>query len=87
MSSTTTDATVSLHPLDPLTAIEVERAWEVVRAQQAPGPRARVVFIALHEPAKKVVLGHRAGDAVERAAFIVLVDNATGRAYEAVVSL
>ena len=62
MSSTATDAIASLHPLDPLTASEVERAWEIVRAQQAPGPRTRVVFIMLHEPAKKVVLGHRAGD-------------------------
>ena len=87
MSSTTTDAIASLHPLDPLTASEVERAWEIVRAQQAPGPRTRVVFIMLHEPAKKVVLGHRAGDPVERSAFVVLVDSAAGRTYEAVVSL
>jgi primary-amine oxidase len=87
MSGTTTDAIASLHPLDPLTASEVERAWEIVRAQQAPGPRTRVVFIMLHEPAKKVVLGHRAGDHVERSAFVVLVDSAAGRTYEAVVSL
>ena len=87
MSSTTTDAIASLHPLDPLTASEVERAWEIVRAQQAPGPRTRVVFIMLHEPAKKVVLGHRTGDHVERSAFVVLVDSAAGRTYEAVVSL
>ena len=87
MSSTATDAIASLHPLDPLTASEVERAWEIVRAQQAPGPRTRVVFIMLHEPAKKVVLGHRAGDPVERSAFVVLVDSAAGRTYEAVVSL
>src|SRR5262245_63950407 len=87
MPSTETDASVSLHPLDPLTAAEVERAWEILRAQHAPGPRARVVFIMLHEPPKKVVLGHRAGDDVERAAFVVVVDGATGRAHEAVVSL
>ena len=41
----------------------------------------------LHEPAKKVVLGHRAGDHVERSAFVVLVDSAAGRTYEAMVSL
>ena len=39
MSPTTTEAIASLHPLDPLTADEVERAWEIVRAQHAPGPR------------------------------------------------
>ena len=62
MASTTTQATVSIHPLDPLSAAEIERAWEIVRTEHAPGPRIRVVFIMLHEPAKKVVLEHRPGD-------------------------
>jgi primary-amine oxidase len=81
------EAAVSLHPLDPLSATEIERVWEIVRTERAPGPRVRVIFIMLHEPAKKVVLAHRPGDAVERAAFVVLVDSAAGRTYEAVVSL
>jgi primary-amine oxidase len=34
-----------------------------------------------------VVLAHRPGDAVERAAFVVLVDSGPGQTYEAVVSL
>jgi primary-amine oxidase len=77
----------AIHPLDPLSAVEIERAWEIVRAERAPEPRIRVIFIMLHEPAKKVVLAHRPGDAVERAAFVVLVDSAAGKTYEAVVSL
>ena len=77
----------TVHPLDPLSAAEIERAWEIVRAERAPGPRVRVIFIMLHEPAKKVVLAHRPGDAVERAAFVVLVDSEAGKTYEAVVSL
>ncbi|HEX4994485.1 MAG TPA: primary-amine oxidase [Methylomirabilota bacterium] len=77
----------TVHPLDPLSAAEIEHAWEIVRAERAPGPRVRVIFIMLHEPAKKVVLAHRPGDAVERAAFVVLVDSAAGKTYEAVVSL
>ncbi len=34
-----------------------------------------------------MVLAHRPGDAVERAAFVVLVDSGPGQTYEAVVSL
>ena len=78
---------MAVHPLDPLSAAEIERAWEIVRAERSPGPKSRVIFITLNEPDKKVVLEHRPGDAVERAAFVVLVDGATGRTHEAVVSL
>jgi primary-amine oxidase len=87
MASTTTETTVSVHPLDPLSAAEIARAWEIVRAERSLGTRVRVIFLMLHEPAKKVVLQHRPGGAVERAAFVVLVDSATGMTYEAVVSV
>ena len=87
MSATTTTMTATAHPLDPLDATEIERAWQILSAERAPGPKSRVIFIVLHEPDKKVVLGHRPGDRVERAAFVVFVDSATGRTYEAVVSL
>jgi primary-amine oxidase len=78
---------MSAHPLDPLSAAEIARAWEIVGMEHALGPRVRVIFVMLHEPAKKVVLQHRPGDAVERAAFVVLVDSAAGKTYEAVVSV
>ncbi|MEX2222038.1 MAG: primary-amine oxidase [Candidatus Rokuibacteriota bacterium] len=87
MASTTTETAVSAHPLDPLSAAEIERAWEIVRAERALGPRVRAIFIMLHEPAKKVVLEHRPGDPVERAASVVLVDSAAGKTYEAIVSV
>jgi primary-amine oxidase len=83
MTSTTTS---TVHPLDPLSAVEIERAWEIVQGARAR-PRVRVIFIMLHEPGKKVVLAHRPGDAVERAAFVVLVDSGPAKTYEAVVSL
>src|SRR2546423_12691131 len=41
----------------------------------------------LDEPAKKVVLEHRPGQSFPRRAFLVLLDNATGTGYEAVVDL
>ena len=87
MASTTTETTASVHPLDPLSAAEITRAWEIVRTQRPLGPQVRVIFVMLHEPAKKVVLQHRPGEEVERAAFVVLVDSATGKTYEAVVSV
>ena len=77
----------TVHPLDPLSAAEIERAWEIVRTERVLGPRVRVIFIMLQEPDKKIVLAHRPGDAVERAAFVVLVDSGPGKTYEAVVSL
>mgnify|MGYP001108210756 CR=1 FL=1 len=55
MASTTSVETATVHPLDPLGAGEIERAWQIVCEQRALGPRTRVVFIMLHEPAKKVV--------------------------------
>ena len=87
MALSATEAPPSIHPLDPLSAAEIERAWEIVRGERALGPRVRVIFVMLHEPAKKVVLEHRPGDPVDRAAFVVLIDSAAGKTYEAIVSL
>jgi primary-amine oxidase len=77
----------TMHPLDPLTADEIASAWDIVRTQQELGPRTRAVWIVLDEPPKDVVLGHRTGDAVDRASFVVAMDSAAGRTYEATVSL
>ena len=88
MASTTAVASVrATHPLDPLTAQEITGAWEILRSQKTLGPRIRVVSIALQEPPKEAVLAHRPGDALERAAAVVLMDTAQAKTYEAVVSL
>ena len=87
MAATANEVTASAHPLDPLSAGEVDRAWAILREERRLGPTARAIFIMLDEPAKKVVLAHRPGDAVERAASVVLIETAAGRTYEAVVSL
>lgn len=86
-STAAADRVRAAHPLDPLTAEEIVGAWEIVRRDRAPGPRTRVVSIALQEPPKEVVLGHRPGDPVDRTAAIVLMDTAEGKTYEAAVSL
>jgi primary-amine oxidase len=88
MATVTSDPRAgTAHPLDPLDADEITRAWGLIQAEQAPGPRMRVISMALHEPAKDQVLSYRSGDPVERQAFAILLDNASRTTYEAVVSL
>ena len=83
----TASVLVHPHPLDPLTADEIERAWDIARESRSLGADVRAVFVMLHEPDKKVVLAHRPGDAVDRCAFAVLLDRAAGATWEAVISL
>ena len=75
------------HPLDPLTADEIIAAVSVLKSQRALGPRVRFETVTLEEPAKEIALGHKNGDPIERAAFIVTLDNDTASTYEAVVSI
>ena len=75
------------HPLDPLTADEVARAWSLVRTHDGFGPRVRVISVALAEPLRAALSGPGADHPVERAAFVVLMDRDARKAYEAVVSL
>src|ERR1051326_3708546 len=76
------------HPLDPLTAEEIGRATDLIRADRNLGlERVRFVSVNLHEPPKAKVLAFRPGDAFEREAFVILMDNREGKTYEAIVSL
>ena len=75
------------HPLDPLTASEIESAVAVLRSQQSLGAKVRFESIVLNEPPKDIVLNFNGTDATGREAFIVLFENDTGATYEAVVSL
>ena len=75
------------HPLDQLSADEVESAATILRESDPAFAGARFVSIALDEPAKEQVLAHTDGGAVDRRAFLVVRDSAERRTYEAVVSL
>jgi primary-amine oxidase len=81
------DPTRVAHPLEPLTADEVTAAVAILRRERQLGERVRFMTVTLREPPKQAVLDLRPGDTLERAAFVVLLDNADGRTYEAVVSL
>lgn len=75
------------HPLEPLTAEEVAAAVAIVRAEKQVGDTFRFPCVTLHEPPKSVVLSFQVGEPVAREAFLILLDNASGKTYEAIVSL
>ena len=76
-----------VHPLEPLSKAEVEAVVEVVKRDTRTTGTSRFVSIMLNEPAKDAVVSYEPGYRVEREAFVVLLDNATGQCVEAVVSL
>jgi primary-amine oxidase len=76
-----------LHPLEPLSAEEIVIAVATVRAQKNVGKQWRFPTVVLKEPAKEVVLNFTPGDSIKREAFLILLDNETGKTYEAVVDL
>jgi primary-amine oxidase len=86
MTATFTKTAIQ-HPLEPLTAGEVAAAVALVRACQNLGNSFRFPCVTLHEPPKAEVLAFQKGNPVQRQAFLILLDNATGSTYEAIVSL
>ncbi len=82
-----TKKTALHHPLEPLTAEELGAAVALVREKRQLSDKVRFVSITLHEPSKNVVLNYKNGDRVPREAFIKLLDNTDGAAYEAIVNL
>lgn len=75
------------HPLDPLTAAEIQTAARVL-GEDARFPAGTLFStIVLQEPAKAEVLSWQPGAAVQRHAFAVLLDRRGKRTLEAVVDL
>src|ERR1700678_559383 len=75
------------HPLDPLSAQEIARAVEILRAQRELADTVRFSTVELHEPSKSDVLDWPLAGSVEREAFAIVMDRADGAVHEAVVSL
>ena len=75
------------HPLDPLEPDEIRAAVDTVRKEKKLAAGVRFVSVTLKEPAKALVLHPRPNAVVPREAFMVLLDNAEGLGYEAVVNL
>ncbi len=85
--STSSSEPQARHPLDPLQPDEIRLAVDTVRKERQLAASYRFVTVALNEPVKALILHPRADAPVPREAFIVLLDNATGTGYEAVVNL
>ena len=77
----------AVHPLEPLSEVEVKAAVAIVKADQRATDTCRFVTVVLNEPGKQRVLNYKPGDGIEREAFVILLDNASGQCAEAVVSL
>ena len=75
------------HPLDPLTAAEIDQAASIIGRDRAGMERLRFPLLMLEEPSKEEVRRFSAGDPISRRARATLLDRSDGGAYEAVVSL
>ena len=85
--SGTPDLAASRHPLDPLEPAEIAAAVAAIRKERRLADSVRFVTVTLKEPSKEVVRRFRPGGEFPREAFVILLDKATGRGYEADVDL
>src|SRR5580704_15112828 len=69
------------HPLDPLTADEIEAVSRILQRDRGLAAIARFVYVTLREPAKDAVLYHQPGQAFDREAHVVLRERAEGKTY------
>ena len=75
------------HPLDPLSQAEIAQAVDVVRESDRTPKDLRFVTVALQEPTRQAVVEYTPGNTFPREAFLILLDNATGKAIEVIVDL
>jgi primary-amine oxidase len=75
------------HPLERLSASEMDRARELFETNDLLTPTTRFALLALEEPAKDEVLAHKPGDPVDRRVRAVLLDVATGTTRSVVASV
>ena len=75
------------HPLDPLTAAEIQTAARVLGGDARFPAATSFSTIVLQEPPKAEVMAWQPGAPVRRQAFAILLDRKGGRTLEAVVDL
>ena len=76
-----------MHPLEPLTAAEVQQAVSLLSQFGKVTPTTRFVSVSLKEPMKDSVHAGWPTGAPDREAFVILFDNATNSCFETAVSL
>src|SRR3954453_23789594 len=75
------------HPLEPLTASEVQLAVSLLKDTGKVTATTRFVSVSLKEPDKETVHRFSGEGPIRREAFAVLFDNGTNSCYEAALSL
>ena len=75
------------HPLDSLTAAEIQATTKVLSAHPAFPQGAQFVMMVAKEPAKSVVTSYTPGTSVARQSFSVILDRRGNRTFEAVVDV
>ena len=80
-------APAQTHPLDPLTAAEIDAASGAIRASSQFPDGGLFAALVLKEPPKNAVLAYAPGAAIPRQAFAVILDRKGNRTFEAVVDL
>lgn len=81
------ETTAVRHPLEPLSADEIEAAAAILKADRQLEETFQFVCITLREPAKAEMISCPGATGPDRQAFVVLRDRAMRAVYEAVVSL
>jgi primary-amine oxidase len=75
------------HPLEPLSATEIQSAVAALKGLPDFGPATRIISIMLNEPAKPTVYDWPNGPALSREAVAVLFDNSRNRALNITIDL
>ncbi|MFT4305730.1 MAG: primary-amine oxidase [Microbacterium sp.] len=75
------------HPLDPLSAAEIERAREILVTAGLLGENVRVPMLLPDEPDKTELAAWTPGDPIDRRVDVTLLETTTGAVTEAIVSI
>ena len=86
MSASVDPAVVRRHPLDAIEPTEVTACRQVLVDAGLVLPTTKFAYFGLAEPDRPAVAAHSPGDPVSREFRVMLIDTATGRSHDAVVS-
>lgn len=76
-----------IHPLEPLSAPEIQKAVQLLKTIPDYGASTRIISITLNEPAKDAVYAWPNGKLPDRQAVAVCFDNAKNQAFTTVLNL
>jgi primary-amine oxidase len=80
------------HPLEPLSALEMKAAYEIVKSRftsdpDLPDDKLRFPMLVLNEPPKQTILAWKPGDTFPRVAHVEVLHNESNRTWVALIDL